>query len=135
MPTKKKQPKWIKPSNSNLSQFGEDNKIELKTPEPIHNRDKDDPTSGPGVSKFAIIQMIQDGSNRIHFEESQTHSAVWEKFLKIVLDNSEVPFVCCKYCKKVYTHDNNKDHKPRNDRGVRVRDQRCPPFPQHGSEV
>ena len=105
MPTKKKQPKWIKPTNSNLSQFGEDNKIELKTPEPIHNRDKDDPTSGPGVSKFAIIQMIQDGSNRIHFEESQTHSAVWEKFLKIVLDNSEVPFVCCKYCKKVYTHD------------------------------
>ena len=38
-------------------------------------------------------------------QESTTHSAVWEKFLKIALDSTEVPFVCCKFCRKVYTHD------------------------------
>ena len=55
----------------------------------------------PGVSKYTVMQLIEDGSDRVQFEESQTHSAVWERFLKILLDNCEVPFVCCKYCKKV----------------------------------
>ena len=55
----------------------------------------------PGVSKYTVMQLIQDASDRVQFEESQTHSAVWERFLKILLDNCEVPFVCCKYCKKV----------------------------------
>ena len=55
----------------------------------------------PGVSKYTVMQLIEDGSDRVQFEESQTHSAVWENFLKILLDNCEVPFVCCKYCKKV----------------------------------
>ena len=59
--------------------------------------------AGPGVSKFAISQLIQAESDRITFEESTTHSPVWEKFLKITLDSVEVPFVCCKYCKKVGT--------------------------------
>ena len=70
-------------------------------------REKDGESSeiGPGVSKYAIMQLMQSKSDRIQFEQSQTHSTVWEKFLKIVLDNAEVPFVCCKYCKKVYTHD------------------------------
>ena len=54
----------------------------------------------PGVSKFAISQLIQAGSERVTFDESTTHSAVWEKFLKVVLDTVEVPFVCCKSCKK-----------------------------------
>ena len=68
-------------------------------------RDGESSEIGPGVSKYAIMQLMQSKSDRIQFEESQTHSTVWEKFLKIVLDNAEVPFVCCKYCKKVYTHD------------------------------
>lgn len=55
----------------------------------------------PGVSKYTVMQLIEDGSDRVQFEESQTHSAVWERFLKILLDSCEVPFVCCKYCKKV----------------------------------
>ena len=55
----------------------------------------------PGVSKYTVMQLIQENSDRVQFEESQTHSAVWERFLKILLDSCEVPFVCCKYCKKV----------------------------------
>ena len=81
----------------------EDIKNELKAPS---QKVKDPDTEhGPGVSKFAISQLIQAGSERVNFEESTTHSAVWEKFLKIVLDSVEVPFVCCKFCRKVYTHD------------------------------
>jgi len=81
----------------------EDIKNELQAPS---QKVKDPETEhGPGVSKFAISQLIQAGSDRVNFEESTTHSAVWEKFLKIVLDSVEVPFVCCKFCRKVYTHD------------------------------
>jgi len=81
----------------------EDIKNELQAP----SQKVKDPEAehGPGVSKFAISQLIQAGSDRVTFEESTTHSAVWEKFLKIVLDSVEVPFVCCKFCRKVYTHD------------------------------
>ena len=74
-------------------------KSELQAPS---QRTKDSKSeAGPGVSKFAISQLIQADSDRITFEESTTHSPVWEKFLKITLDSVEVPFVCCKYCKKV----------------------------------
>ena len=76
-------------------------KSELQAPS---QRTKDSKSeAGPGVSKFAISQLIQADSDRITFEESTTHSPVWEKFLKITLDSVEVPFVCCKYCKKVGT--------------------------------
>ena len=78
-------------------------KAELEAPS---QRSEDSRTEagggGPGVSKFAISQLIQADSDRVTFEESTTHSPVWEKFLKITLDSVEVPFVCCKYCKKVF---------------------------------
>ena len=83
--------------------FIEGIKNELQAPS---QKTKDPETeTNPGVSKFAISQLIQAQSNRVTFEESTTHSAVWEKFVKIALDTVEVPFVCCKLCKKVYTHD------------------------------
>ena len=83
--------------------FIEDIKSELQAPS---QKVKDPETlRGPGVSKFAISQLIQASSPRVTFEESTTHSPVWEKFVKITLDAAEIPFVCCKFCRKVYTHD------------------------------
>ena len=88
--------------------FIEGIKNELQAPS---QKTKDPETeTNPGVSKFAISQLIQAQSNRVTFEESTTHSAVWEKFVKIALDTVEVPFVCCKLCKKVYTHDHHHHH-------------------------
>ena len=104
----KKKPKLVEgeagEGSANWDQeFIEDIKAELEAPsqkavEPGAER-------GPGVSKFAICQLIQAASPRVTFQESTTHSAVWEKFVKIALDTVEVPFVCCKFCRKVYTHD------------------------------
>ena len=76
-------------------------KNELEAPSQRLKEPGTETTGGPGVSKFAISQLIQADSERVTFEESTTHSPVWEKFLKISLDSVEVPFVCCKYCKKV----------------------------------
>ena len=91
------------PTKSWDPNFIEGIKNELQAPS---QKIKDPETErGPGVSKFAISQLIQAQSPRVTFEESTTHSAVWEKFVKIGLDTVEVPFVCCKFCRKVYTHD------------------------------
>ena len=77
-------------------------KKELEAPrQRVKDAQSEAGSGGPGVSKFAISQLILADSDRVTFEESTTHSPVWEKFLKISLDSVEVPFVCCKYCKKV----------------------------------
>ena len=81
--------------------------VKLEASKSSSDKSKEEPKkkSEEGVSKFSIIQLIQEKSDRVTFEQSKTSSAVWEKFLKISLDNAEVPFVSCKFCKKVYTHD------------------------------
>ncbi|XP_023349204.1 uncharacterized protein LOC111717969, partial [Eurytemora carolleeae] len=62
-------------------------------------------TAEDGVSKLALEQLIQAGSARVGYERSVTHSTVWTRFYKILLDEVEIPFVSCIQCGKIYTHD------------------------------
>ena len=58
-----------------------------------------------GISKLALEHLIESDSSRVTYQRSKSHSTVWQRFYKILLDTVEVPFVSCISCGTVYTHE------------------------------